>query len=117
VYWVESVTRTVDSQSIVQYLDYDAQGRQLHVWGNGTYPVQYGYDALGRRTTMKTYRSPSGVDFTDSQWPTNAPETGDQVEITTWTLDPATGLLKAKTDGSGNAVDYEYTADGKLKGV
>ena len=49
---LKSVTRTVDSQPIVQYFAYDAQGRQTHVWGNGTYPVAYEYDDYGRRTKM-----------------------------------------------------------------
>ena len=109
-----SVTRTIgvppNQTDTVQRFSYDALGRQTHVWGNGAYPAQYGYDDYGRRTTMKTYRGGTGWDSETLP----AAFDGD-AEVTTWTYDPTTSLLLKKADDSGKYVKYRYTADGKLK--
>ncbi|HPD31843.1 MAG TPA: hypothetical protein PLL20_17765, partial [Phycisphaerae bacterium] len=67
---------------------------------------------------MHTFRSPSGVDFTGTTWPSisipSTPQPNDDIETTTWVYDPATGLLKQKIDDSGQAVTYTYIPDGKL---
>ncbi len=58
---------------------------------------------------MHTFRSPSGVDFTQTSWPAGLvvsafpdPETqpnpADDIETTKWVYDLATGLL---VDGKG----------------
>ncbi len=69
--------------------------------GSRTYPVQYGYDAQGRMTTMTTWRSAS---------------TGAGAATTTWTYDPRRGwptrkIHAGETDASD---DFDYTPAGRL---
>jgi RHS repeat-associated protein len=66
--------------------------------GSRTYPVEYTYDAQGRRKTMKT-------------WQNFASGTGSA--ITTWNYDPGRGLLLNKRDAANQGCDYTYTAAGR----
>jgi RHS repeat-associated protein len=76
-------------------------------WGDTAYPVQYGYDAYGARTSMTTFRGGSG--WNGSSWP-GTTGTGD---TTTWTYDDPTGLLLSKADASNQAVSYTYNTRGQ----
>ena len=86
---------------------YNARGQITNVWGDTQYPVEFGYNEFGERTTMRTYRS--GTSWNAAGWPTGI--TGD---LTAWTFDPASGLITAKTDAANQSVNYTYTVDGKL---
>ena len=87
---------------------YNTKGQMIRQWGDATYPVEYGYDAYGRKTTMKTFRS--NRDFDGEDWPSNA-GAGD---TTTWVFDEATGMLVQKLDAESKGATYAYTADGRL---
>jgi RHS repeat-associated protein len=108
------------------YTSYSDRGEVLRQWGDATYPVEYVYDAWGRRILMKTYRG--GAGWNASEWPgtggnsSNSPGTPD---LTKWVYDDSTGMLKEKydaanLDASGNPisgakkVSYTYTAAGQL---
>ncbi|MEO7697896.1 MAG: RHS repeat-associated core domain-containing protein [Opitutus sp.] len=87
---------------------YTARGEKYREWGDTPYPVEYGYDTVGRITTMKTYRPNSSWD--GITWP-STPGTAD---TTTWSFDAATGLLASKSDAAGNATNYTYTQAGQV---
>jgi YD repeat-containing protein len=86
---------------------YNARGELVRTWGDVPYPVEYGYDAQGRRTTMRTYRE--ALAWNAESWPPAA--TGD---VTTWEYDPTSGLLAAKRDAANQAVQYTYGPGGRL---
>jgi RHS repeat-associated protein len=92
----------------VTRMAYTQRGELWRTWGDVPYPVEYGYDAQGRRATMRTYRQ--ALPWNDTSWPLAA--TGD---VTTWEYDAASGLLSAKRDAAGQAVQYTYEAGGRLK--
>jgi RHS repeat-associated protein len=105
--WGTDGSRTVsttDALSNTTYTQYNAMGLTWQVWGSGPNPVQIGYDALGRRTSIATWRSGA---FTGSTWP--SPTGGDS---TNWTLDQPTGLVNAKTFADSSHVDFTYTMAG-----
>lgn len=89
------------------YFAYDARGQLIRTWGDVPYPVQYAYDAYGRRTEMHTYREEHG--WSSPTWPEDA--SGD---VTRWHYDEATGLLASKEDAAGKAVTYTYGVGGRL---
>ena len=76
--------------------------------GDVPYPVEYVYDAYGRMTTMRTWRTSAA--WTGVTWPAGvaSPET------TTWNYQEATGLLTSKVDDSNRSTVYTYTTGGKL---
>ncbi|HVU17217.1 MAG TPA: RHS repeat-associated core domain-containing protein [Candidatus Didemnitutus sp.] len=95
---------THDSSSPNRYTryKYDPLGRVYEVWGNGTYPVSYGYDATyGDRTSMTTYQGAPSAD--SPTWPSVG--TGN---TTTWMYDTASGLLYQKTDAASHTVEFDY---------
>jgi YD repeat-containing protein len=80
-----STVTTTDAQNNSSYTLYNAMGLPSHIGGTAASPTQYDYDALGRLTSMTTWRNGP---FTEaSPWP--AVSTGD---TTTWTVESATGL-------------------------
>ncbi|MGE0481618.1 MAG: hypothetical protein AB7Q17_14215, partial [Phycisphaerae bacterium] len=87
---------------------YSLRGELEKTWGDVPQPTYVEYDAYGQRTTLRTYRGGSGWD--GSGWP-GSPGDADE---TTWTYDPATGLLLTKTYADSTEVNYTYTADGRL---
>ena len=95
---------------------YNAMDLPSHVWGSAAQPVQFGYDAVGRRTSMTTWRSPAtNGDFASATWPSD-PGTG---AMTKWLPEPATGLLKEKewadhTTGDPRKWAYTYNPLGNL---
>jgi len=89
---------------------YNFRDQLVHQWGDGTFPVEYGYTPpanqpdYGERTSMRTFRG--GTGWAGATWPTGTTGTAD---TTTWAFDPGTGLLTAKTtpatqDAAGNVV-------------
>jgi RHS repeat-associated protein len=91
---------------------YNAMDLPWQVWGSAAQPAQFGYDAVGRRTSMTTWRSGS---FTGTTWP-GSPGTG---AATAWVPEPATGLLKEKvwadhTTGVPRKWTYAYTPLGNI---
>jgi len=89
------------------YFAYNASGQLTRTWGDVPYPVQYDYDAYGRRTQMSTYREDAG--WSSPTWPEGAH--GDP---TRWHYEEATGLLLSKEDAASKAVTYTYGTAGRL---
>jgi RHS repeat-associated protein len=105
------VTAVTDAAGKVSYTSYTSDapiGQVERQWGDTAYPVEYGYNSFGERTTMKTYRNGSG--WTGSTWPSN-PGNADQ---TTWNYDTASGLVSSKTDAGSHTVSYTYNARGQI---
>ncbi|MCP4491663.1 MAG: RHS repeat protein, partial [Gammaproteobacteria bacterium] len=100
---------TESGEEYVTRYSYSERGQITNIWGNADYPVQYGYDDLGRLQYMCTYRD--GIGWDGSEWPENASCT----DRTEWIYDPDTGLLKAKKDAENKSVSYDYTPGGKLE--
>lgn len=93
------------------YYDYTLRGELYRTWGDTTYPVQYGFDDYGQKTTMTTYRTADSTTWTQATWPASPP-TGD---TTTWNYDNASGALFSKVDAAGKSVTYTYTKLGAVK--
>ncbi len=90
-----------DSTTILY--EYDFRGNKTREWGSATYPVDYEYNSKNQRTKMFTYRSLTSVG------------NKAQGDATTWSYDPATGLLISKTDAATKATTYTYHPSGQLK--
>lgn len=96
---------------------YTTRGQLHRQWGDGAYPVEYGYDSTyGDRITMSTYRGGSNWGTVNGDggnaanpWPTS-PGTAD---TTTWAYDGPSGLLTSKTDALGRAVRQTYNVRGQ----
>ncbi|MCQ2393356.1 MAG: hypothetical protein MJ249_03630 [Kiritimatiellae bacterium] len=91
---VVEVTNALDQVSTRAY---DLRGN-LVAEGGAVYPVNYGYDVYGDRVSLTTFRDAST-------------QPGD---TTTWTRDPATGLVTAKTYADGHGPAYAYDVQGRL---
>lgn len=75
---------------------FDHKGQLITNTGARTYPVTYGYDYAGRRSTLTTYTTGLAGAAT-----------------TTWNYNPA-GLLESKVYADTTHVDYGYTDGGRL---
>lgn len=109
---IASVTDALLQKS---YRSYDLLGRQTRTWGQTNYPQVYSYNSYGELETLTTWRDPS-IDFSASTWPDD-PENPDEFpagDVTTWTYQPATGLLTAKTYADGNGTGYSYNSANRL---
>jgi RHS repeat-associated protein len=91
------------------YFEHSPRGEVLRTWGDVPYPIELVYDQYGRRTEMRTFRA-GDPGWSSSTWPGGA--VGD---VTQWELEEATGLLLAKRDAVGKAVQYTYEAGGRIK--
>ncbi len=76
---------------------YNTRGQVAVVGGSSQYPVEYGYNDLGRMTDLYTLRGAT------NGW-----------DRTQWFFDEATGLVTNKLDDTGNGPTYTYTPDGKF---
>ncbi len=94
-------SRTENGQTT--YYAYSDHGDQTAQWG-ATYPVRYVHDALGRLSTMETYRDEPGGN--QSSW-----SSGD---LTTWNYHPGTTALAGKTDAENRSVSYAYNSFGQM---
>jgi RHS repeat-associated protein len=90
---------------------YTPRGEVSHVWGDIPQPIAYGYNTLGERTSMTTYRD--GTNWSATDW-ASASSGATLADATTWTFDSATGLLTEKEYADATHVDYSYYADGRL---
>lgn len=102
-------TVTATTGGVSSYTLYNEMDLPKRVGGAGASPQEYGYDLLGRRTTLKTWRDGP---YTEATWPTSGGDT------TTWNLEAATGLLSDKTyadhtTGAPRKTTYTYTALGQ----
>ena len=73
---------------------YDALDRKVSTSGD-TYPLCFGYDSFGRKTTGHTTRD-GGVTW----------------DVTQWAYDPASGVNVSKTYADGSQIAYAYTDNG-----
>ncbi|HVU16418.1 MAG TPA: hypothetical protein VHD32_05815, partial [Candidatus Didemnitutus sp.] len=94
---------------------YNARGQVTNQWGDGSYPIAYGYDdtpgistAYGDRTSMSTYRGAPASD--SSSWPAGTVGTAD---VTAWKFDEASGLLYQKKDANAKIVQFDYNVRGQ----
>ncbi len=97
---VKSETR---GNSRKTYYSYTARGELYRSWGDVPYPQERVYSAYGELVELHTYRGGSG--WNGSSWP-GSPGSADK---TTWTYQPASGLLLSKTDHNTNSVSFTYT--------
>lgn len=101
-------TKITDALNQIAYQSYTDRGQIYRQWGANCNPVEYGYDPVsGDRTTISTFRGGSG--WMAASWPAT-PGTAD---TTTFYCDPASGLLKTKTDAKGRVVTYTYNNRGQ----
>ncbi len=77
---------------------YGPAGELLAQWGTSANPRQYGYDAQGRLSELRTFRAG-----------TNGP-----ADVTTWRYDVARGWLAAKGYADGTTNAFEYSPNGEL---
>lgn len=98
--WAGRVTRTVlpDGTSVTN--EYHLTGELKKTYGSRNYPVQYSYDAQGRRTNMIT-------------WKTFATDSGKAT--TAWRYDGYRGFLTSKVYDDGNGPSYTYTPAGRMR--
>jgi RHS repeat-associated protein len=99
---------TTDAGGGTSHVVYNAMDLPELTYGSGSSPTQTIYDGLGRRQSLTTWRS---TGFEGDTWP-SSPGAGD---TTTWTIEPATGLITAKTYPGGAHVDTTYTPLGQPK--
>jgi len=85
--------RTVNALGIETRAAYDAIGNVVAEDG-ATYPVRYGYDTAGRRTSLATTRD------------------GATWDVTRWAYDADTGNCTSKAYADGSTVAYTHTPDG-----
>jgi len=100
------VTSTRNADGKYTRVAYNIFGQVERQWGDATHPVAYGYNTYGERTSMSTYRGAPAADST--AWPSVGP-----ADVTTWTFDPATGLLWKKKDEDDHEVELSYNRRGQ----
>ena len=88
---------------------YNNLDQVTNTWGDVPYPVEYVYDAYGRISKMRTWRTSAA--WNGTTWPSGV---SGQEDVTTWNYQEATGLLTSKTDDAGQSTAYTYTTGGKL---
>ncbi len=96
----------------ITYFGYDLLGRMEKTWGDVPQPVWIQYDPnYGDRIYLHTYRTDAAEMWDQASWPSSAGN-GD---VTTWTYQNTTGLLKSKTYADNTKVEYTYEDGGSLK--
>jgi RHS repeat-associated protein len=88
---------------------WNQRGQLIRQWGDAIMPVELAYNAYGERTSLSTWRN--GSNWNSATW--NA--SGATADQTTWTYDPATGLLLKKTDAANRSVEYAYNNRGQIR--
>jgi RHS repeat-associated protein len=101
-------TAVTDALSNTTYTAYDPEGHVIATWG-ATYPVAYEFDPYGRMVAMYTYRGSNTIDSLSSIFNLKS-----SMDRTTWSYDPATGLLTNKLYADGKGPSYTYTPAGQL---
>lgn len=98
--WAGRVIRTVLPDGMSLTNEYELTGQLKKTYGGRTYPVQYAYDAQGRRTNMIT-------------WKNFAADSGKAT--TTWQFNGYRGFLTNKVYDDGKGPSYTYTPAGRLR--
>lgn len=101
-------TRNADGKYVRTAYNY--RGQLQRQWGDATYPVEYGYNGFGERTSLSTYRGASSADSND--WPTVG-----TADVTQWVYDAASGLPWKKIDAVGtpdHTVEFGYNVRGQI---
>ncbi len=93
------VTSTTNADDSVTYVEYAYNGQLQRQFGAGVFPVEYGYDVQGRRTTMTTWQEFSST---------------SGAATTTWIYNPTNGYLQHKEYNDGSGPDYTYTPSGRI---
>ncbi len=88
---------------------YNLRGQNNAQWGAATYPVGRVFNDYGELYQQQTFRNGTGWD--GATWPFTAHGGAD---VTTWDHDPASGVLKSKTDADNKSVLYTYNVRGQL---
>jgi len=86
---------------------YTTRDELYRQWGSGTYPMEYGYNDQGDRTTQNTYRSAPAED--SALWPSVG-----TTDLTEWDFDEPSGLLHFKKTEDDNATVFDYDDAGRL---
>ena len=94
------VTTVTNADISVAHTEYAPNGQIFRQYGAGVYPVEYGYDSQGRRSTLTTWQDYSA---------------GTGSAVTEWIYNPTNGLLARKEYNDGKSTDYAYMSGGKLK--
>ena len=89
---------------------YNARGQLTHRWGAATSPAKFVFDDYGQQSAMHTFREGTwtSVNRVPSSFGTGA-------SITSWTHDPASGLLTDKEDALGQGQEFTYDAALRLQ--
>ncbi|MES2736646.1 MAG: RHS repeat-associated core domain-containing protein [Verrucomicrobiota bacterium] len=87
---------------------YDVLGRRIYQWGDAVHPLGYHYNVYGELDELKTYRG-SG-DWNDTGLPSSFASVTPS--LTSWSYDPASGVLMSKTDAASKSVIYTYDNNG-----
>ncbi|MGH7955528.1 MAG: RHS repeat-associated core domain-containing protein, partial [Opitutaceae bacterium] len=101
------VTAVSDAASKITRTEYNTLDQVVRRWGDAAHPVEFGYNSLGERTSMKTYRGGSG--WNGTSWP----GTTGTADTTLWNHDAPSGLLASKTDALSRSVTYTYNNRGQ----
>ncbi len=103
---VKSVQNALNQKT---YYTYNNLNQVVRSWGDCDYPMERIYDSQGQLTHSKTYRS--GTSWSNVSWP------GGNItaDVTQWTYDAASGLVKVKTDPAGKSISYIYNPNGTLQ--
>jgi YD repeat-containing protein len=124
---VQNLTET--STGGVTTYDYNARGQLISQTGTGTYPQTFGYDALGRRTSLTTGVAGIGAGLATTTWsyvgttgyeewkqyPAGQGNTAANLKVYfTWNLG---NQLTRRTSQRGVLTDYVYDALGRLDRV
>lgn len=93
---------------VIARMSYTARNELHRTWGSAEYPVEYGYNLYGEKTTMTTFQD--GTGWSGASWPASP----GRADVTTWNYEPATGVLTSKVDAAGRAVTYTYNQRSQL---
>lgn len=103
-------TKIGDAMGAYTNHQYNLRGELECEWGTAVYPVRYGYNAYGERTSMKTWQAITAPNWENNPWPGTDPA---GASTTQWTYDEASGLMHYKTDAAGQATVYHYNKRGQ----
>jgi RHS repeat-associated protein len=93
------ITSVTNADNSVTFTDYYPAGQVKKQYGAGTYPVEYGYDVQGRKTTLTTWQNYSS---------------SAGAAVTAWIYNPTNGMLARKEYADSKGTDYEYSPGGRM---
>lgn len=92
------ITTSPDGATVTN--TFTLKGEKKMTYGSRMYPVQYGYDAQGRMTSMTNWQDFRG---------------GSGVEVTRWNYDSVRGWMNSKRYNDNTGPSYLYYSSGRLK--